>query len=61
VFIALAFRKRPLPLDIDDDLYLIEDDVTPERYCELESGAPATVLNPAFGFVDPQPSMAAWT
>ena len=29
-----------VPLDMDDDLYLIEDEITPERYSELESGAP---------------------
>jgi hypothetical protein len=30
-----------VPRDIHD-LYLIEDDVSPERYSELESGAPAS-------------------
>jgi hypothetical protein len=29
-----------VPLSIDDDLYLIEDDIAPERYSELESGVP---------------------
>ena len=29
-----------VPRDIDDDLHLIDDDITPERHSELESGAP---------------------